>query len=85
MVAANMRYGDQTGEWPPQFAEIAIANVTVASAPMIVDLDGLPGDLIGTVIVEDSVFTEISGPVNRIRNAAPVTWRNVTVNGRRVG
>jgi hypothetical protein len=80
-----MTYGGQTGEWPPQFAEINLAGVTLASAPMIVDLEGLPGNLIGTVIVEDSVFTEISGPVDRVRNAAPVIWRNVSVNGRLVG
>jgi hypothetical protein len=62
VVAANMRYGDQTGEWPPQFAEVDIANVTVASAPMIVDLDGLRGDLIGMVIVEDSAFQRSAVP-----------------------
>jgi polygalacturonase len=85
VLAATMTYGDQSGGWLPLFDDIQLADVIVASAPMVVDLQGLAADPIGSVLVTDSVFTGISGPVARIQNAAPVSWSNVTVNGRGIG
>jgi hypothetical protein len=85
VLAATMTYGDQSGGWLPLFDDIQLADVIVASAPMVVDLQGLAADPIGSVLVRDSVFTDISGPVGRIQNAAPVSWSNVTVNGRGIG
>ncbi len=82
-VAATMTYGDESGSWPPVFADIEVSRMTVSSAAMVLDLEGLPGHPVGPVVVADSAFGDVDGPASRIRHAGPVRWRNVTVNGQR--
>ena len=81
VIAMTMRYDDRTGEFPPAFSTFQLSNLDVSSATYALDLDGLAESLIGPIAIADSRFAGMEDAL-RIRHAAPIEWRNVSVNGR---
>jgi polygalacturonase len=83
-LSARMNYEDQTGSYPPVFADWTMSNVTGDSDPMVLDLNGLPGDEIRNVVLENANFTNIASPQNVYHDVADPIFRDVTINGHTV-
>jgi polygalacturonase len=79
VMRATMRYGGQTGEWPPSLDGIELSRFEVTGALRVLDLEGLPANPIGRVRLADSRFTDILDPVNRLVDAPAVVLENVVV------
>jgi hypothetical protein len=75
---------DQTGAYPPVFADWTVSNVTGDSDPMVLDLNGLPGDEIRKVVLENATFTNIASPQNVYHDVGNPIFRDVTINGHSV-
>ena len=80
VVSITMAYDSQAGQYPPAFSAINLSKVVVAGAPVVLDVQGLPGDPIAGLSLRDSTFTGIDGS-NRIAYATGVELGNVTING----
>jgi polygalacturonase len=82
VVFINMLYNSQTGNYPPDFSgPFNLSNITVDTAPIVLDLVGLANDKIGNFNLSNSTFTNIKNATSSISNVTTVKYTNVTING----
>jgi polygalacturonase len=85
VISITMTYFGQIGSFPPDFSgPFRINHVTVDTAPMVLDLEGLSSDKIGEVNLSNSTFRHIMTSTNHVSNVTKVTSTNVTINGKAV-
>lgn len=85
VVFITMTYNGQTGHFPPDFSgPFNLNNITVNTAPVVLDLVGLSSDKIGALTLSNSTFTNIAHSTSTISNTSKVTYNNVTINGKAV-
>ncbi len=80
----TMTYNNQTGTYPPAFGPFSITRSTCTSAPVVLDVSGLPDDPVHGFRLRDCAFDGVANPTNRVANVTGLTLTNVTVNGRPV-
>jgi hypothetical protein len=67
VVLVIMNYFGQTGTFLPDFSgSFNLANFVVDTAPIALDVHGLPGDDTGTFNLSDCTFTHIANPACNI-------------------
>jgi polygalacturonase len=74
--------GGGAGTFNPTFDGISISNSTVSGGSVLLSVDGLASDPIGKITLTNDTFTNVANPTSMVSNAAPVTYQNVTVNGK---
>jgi len=85
VVFVFMNYFGQTGNFLPNFSgPFNLANFVVDTAPIALDVHGLPGDNTGTFNLSNCTFTHIANPANNISNVTKVNYTHVTINGKPV-
>ncbi len=83
VVFVFMNYFGQTGNFLPNFSgPFNLANFVVDTAPIALDVHGLPGDNTGTFNLSNCTFTHIANPANNISNVTKVNYTHVTINGK---
>jgi polygalacturonase len=81
----TMTYSNQTGTFPPDFiGPFNLNKYTVDTAPIVLDVNGLSNDKIGTFNLSNSTFTHITNQTNSISNVTKVNLKNVTIDGNSV-
>ncbi|TMC17041.1 MAG: glycoside hydrolase family 28 protein [Chloroflexi bacterium] len=85
VVFVFMNYFGQTGNFLPDFSgPFNLSNFVVDTAPIALDVHGLPGDNTGTFNLSNCTFTHIANPANNISNVTKVNYTHVTINGKPV-
>ena len=80
-----MNFFGQTGNFLPDFScPFNLSNFVVDTAPIALDVHGLPGDNTGTFNLSNCTFTHIANPANNISNVTKVNYTHVTINGKPV-
>jgi polygalacturonase len=80
----TMTYNNQTGTYPPAFGPFAITRSSCTSAPIVLDVSGLPDDPVNGFRLRDCAFDGVATPTNRVANVTGLTFTDVTVNGQPV-
>ena len=84
-ILATMSYFGQTGNVLPDFSgPFNLANFVVDTAPIALNLQGLPDDKAGTFNLSNCTFTHIVNPTSTISNVLKVNYTHVTINGKPV-
>lgn len=82
VVFVTMNYFGQTGNFLPDFSgPFNLANFLVDTAPIALDLHGLPGDKTGTFNLSNCAFTHIANPASNISHVTKANYTHVTING----
>jgi polygalacturonase len=85
VVFVTMNYFGQTGNFLPDFSgPFNLANFVVDTAPIALDLHGLPGDKTGTFNLSNCAFTHIANPASNISHVTKANYTHVTINGKLV-
>jgi polygalacturonase len=80
----TMTYNNQTGTYPPAFGPFAITRSSCTSAPIVLDVSGLPDDPVNGFRLRDCAFDGVTTPTNRVANVAGLALTHVTINGQPV-
>jgi polygalacturonase len=81
VVLITMTYDGQTGSFLPELSgPFSMNRVTVDTAPMVLNLEGLASDELGPINLSNSTFTHITTPSNHLLNISKVSYTNVTIN-----
>jgi polygalacturonase len=84
VIDVTLRYGGQSGNYPPAIGDLKVSHFDVAAAPFVLNLRGLSNDPIVGVSVRDSRFSDIDFLAMAVEDANDIEWSNVTVNGQLV-
>lgn len=85
VIFVFMHYFGQTGAFLPDFSgPFNLTNFVVDTAPIVLDIHGLPGDNTGTFNLSNCTFTHIANPSSNISNVTKVNYTHVTINGKPV-
>lgn len=85
VVFVTMNYFGQTGNFLPDFSgPFNLSNFVVDTAPIALDVHGLPGDNTGTFNLSNCTFTHIANPASNISHVTKVNYTHVTINGKPV-
>ncbi len=85
VIFFDMHYADQAGSFLPDFSgPFTLNNIVLNMAPMVLHLNGLPDDFIGTISLSNSTFTQIANQTSIVNNVKRLLYKNVTINGQSI-
>jgi polygalacturonase len=85
-IGVDFQYGevdDQSGPYKPVLRDVAIANLTCASANRVMDVRNIPTGTVDQIAVKSSVFSDVHMP-SLIDASAYMELADVRVNGRSI-